>query len=233
MHPRTYECRRATKPIEINGHLAKPEWLIAAWSEPFVDIEGDKKPNPRFLTRMKMLWDDQHLYIAAQMEEPHVWATLTKTNSVIFHDNDFEVFIDPDGDALNYVELEVNAFNTIWSLLLPKPYRDGGGPLENWHLKDVKTAVQIQGTINNPEDIDEGWSVEIAVPWSDLKDIALPPKPGDTWRINFSRVEWDTDIVNHSYTKVEGHPEHNWVWSPQGMIDMHQPEQWGYVKFVE
>ena len=92
----------------------------------FVDIEGDAKPAPRFRTRAKMLWDDTYFYIAAEMEEPHVWGTLTKHDSVIFHDNDFEVFLDPDGDTHDYYEFEINALNTGWDLFLDKPYRDGG-----------------------------------------------------------------------------------------------------------
>ena len=44
---------------------------------------------------MKFLWDDDALYVGAWMEEPQVVATLTEKNSVIFHDNDFEVFINP------------------------------------------------------------------------------------------------------------------------------------------
>jgi hypothetical protein len=44
---------------------------------------------------MKMLWDDDALYVGAWLEEPQVVATLTEKNSVIFHDNDFEVFINP------------------------------------------------------------------------------------------------------------------------------------------
>ena len=60
------------------------------------------------------------------MEEPHVWGTLTKHDSVIFHDNDFEVFIDPNGDTLEYYEFEINALNTGWDLFLDKPYRQGG-----------------------------------------------------------------------------------------------------------
>ena len=39
-------------------------------------------------------------------------ARLTKHDAVIFHDNDFEVFIDPDGDNHEYYELELNALNT-------------------------------------------------------------------------------------------------------------------------
>ena len=72
-----------------------------------------------------MLWDDTYLYVGALLEEPHVWATLTQHDSVIFHDNDFEVFIDPDGDNHEYCEIEINALNTEWDLFLNKPYRDG------------------------------------------------------------------------------------------------------------
>ena len=92
------------------------------------------KPKPRFRTRVKMLWDDEALYIAAEMEEPHVWATLTEHDSVIFHDNDFEVFLDPDGDNHLYGELELNALNTTWDLLLTKPYKDGGQAINAWEI---------------------------------------------------------------------------------------------------
>jgi hypothetical protein len=66
-----------------------------------------------------------------------------------------------------------------------------------------------------------------------LKELgaAAPPKDGAQWRINFSRVEWDTEVADGKYRKVKGKPEHNWVWSPQGVIDMHRPERWGYLQF--
>ena len=73
-----------------------------------------------------MLWDDSCLYIAAQMTEPQIWATLKQHDEVVFHDNDFEFFIDPGNTTQPYFEVEVNAFNTIFDLLLTRPYRDGG-----------------------------------------------------------------------------------------------------------
>ena len=73
-----------------------------------------------------MVWDEDYVYIGAQLEEPQLWATLTEKNSVIFHDDDFEIFIDPNGDNHNYYEFEVNTLNTIWELRLLRPYRDGG-----------------------------------------------------------------------------------------------------------
>ena len=86
-----------------------------------------------------MLWDDAYFYIGAELEEPHVWATLTEHDSVIFHDNDFEVFIDPDGDNHEYYEFEINALGTYWDLLLPKPYRDGGKADNSWEIPGLKT----------------------------------------------------------------------------------------------
>ena len=98
----------------------------------------------------------------------------------------------------------------------------------------LKTAVHVDGTLNDPRDTDRGWSVELAVPWVVLGEYAqrrVPPADGDQWRVNFSRVEWDVDVLDGKYRKIADRPEHNWVWSPQGVVDMHRPERWGYVQF--
>ncbi len=232
--PKTYECQRATTPIKIDGRLDDPAWSKAAWTDDFVDIEGAAKPKPRFRTRVKMLWDDEYFYIAAEMEEPHVWGTLTKHDSVIFHDNDFEVFIDPNGDTLEYYEFEINALNTGWDLFLDKPYRHGGKASNAWEIPGLRTAVDINGTLNDPRDTDRGWSVELAFPWKALAEYAhtpAPPRANYEWRVNFSRVEWKHQVVGGEYRKVPNTKEDNWVWSPQGVVNMHVPEMWGRVRF--
>jgi len=221
--PLSYECRRAKGPVQIDGKLDDSAWSEAPWSSDFVDIEGSAKPTPRFRTRVKMLWDDKYLYIAAELEEPNVTATLTKHDSVIFKDNDFEVFIKPLPETESYYEFEINALNTGWDLFLPKPYNKGGRADNSWDIEGLRTAVAVQGTLNNAGDKDRGWTVEIAYPLSAFESrqqVSLP-KPGTTWRINFSRVEW-----------TPGNPkEDNWVWSPQGVINMHVPDRWGYLHF--
>jgi hypothetical protein len=232
--PKSYHCVRAVQRIEIDGKLNDPAWERASWTDDFVDIEGDVKPKPRFRTRVKMLWDDEYFYIAAEMEEPHVWGTLTQHDSVIFRDNDFEVFIDPDGDTLEYYEFEINALNTGWDLFLNKPYRHGGKARNEWEIPGLRTAVHIDGSLNDSSDRDRGWSVEIAFPWEVLAEYAhksAPPRDGDQWRVNFSRVEWRHEIVDGKYQKIKGLKEDNWVWSPQGLINMHVPEHWGHVHF--
>ncbi|MBB73047.1 MAG: hypothetical protein CMJ75_00895 [Planctomycetaceae bacterium] len=233
--PRGYLCRHVEQPLQIDGRLDETAWKEAVWTANFMDIEGSRKPRPRFQTRAKMLWDDTYFYVAAQLQEPHVWGTLKDHDSVIFHDNDFEVFIDPNGDNHEYYELELNALNTTWDLFLPKPYKDGGGADNGWEIPGLKTAIHVQGTLNDPGDEDLGWSVEIAIPWKVLAEFAhqaAPPREGDHWRVNFSRVQWRHQIRERKYQKVPKKREDNWVWSPQGIIDMHRPERWGYVQFT-
>ena len=234
--PQGYVCYQATTPLKIDGRLDDEAWSSAPWTVDFADIQGADKPKPTFRTRAKMLWDANCLYIAAELVEPHVWGTLVKHDSVIFHDNDFEVFIDPDGDNHEYYEFEMNALNTGWDLFLPKPYSDGGSADDGWEIPGLKTAVQVDGTLNDPADSDQGWSLEIAIPWQALGQHAhrnVPPRNGDQWRVNFSRVEWEHEIKEGKYVKVAGKPEDNWVWSPQGIINMHRPERWGYVQFSD
>jgi hypothetical protein len=240
--PRRYVCMRAPSPPVIDGRLDDAAWSAAAWTSDFVDIEGDVRPRPSLRTRVQLLWDDDWLYIAGEIEEPHVWGTLTERDAVIFHDDDFEIFIDPDGDTHQYYELEINALGTVWDLLLVKPYRDGGPAIDAWDIAGLRSAVHVSGTVNDPTDSDAGWTVELAIPWNILEEAApqgRPPDAGDTWRINFSRVDWDVRVENGVYTKMTDpatgrpRPEHNWVWSPQDVIDMHRPELWGMVQFSD
>ena len=156
-----------------------------------------------------MLWDDTYFYVAAQLEEPHVWGTLTKHDSVIFQDNDFEIFIDPDGDNHEYYEIEINALNTEWDLFLKKPYRDGGpadqrvgdprpedGRPRRGHAQrsDATRTSSGRSSSRSP-----GRS------WPSTPTGPAPPRDGDQWRVNFSRVEWQHDVVDGKYRKVPGH----------------------------
>ena len=231
--PKTYECYRATHPIHIDGKIDDPAWKSAPWTPDFIDIQGPQAPKPRFRTRAKMLWDDDYLYIAAQLEEPDVKATLTQHDSVIFHDNDFEVFLKPPLQDPGYFEFEINALNTSWDLYLNKPYRLGGDADNSWDIPGLKTAVAIQGTLNKSTDKDHGWTVEIAIPWTAYAS-RLPvtrPQIGSQWRANFSRVEWPKGVSIDTPAAPHEHKENNWVWTPQGAVNMHIPEKWGYLHF--
>ena len=236
--PRKYIAKKSIAEIIVDGKPEESTWENAQWTDYFIDIEGDKIP--KYRTRMKMTWDDSNLYFYVEMEEPHVWGTLKNRDTVIFYNNDFEVFIDPNGDTHDYMEFEMNALNTVWDLWLTKPYRNGPKVIDGWDIHGLKTAVNIDGTLNNADDIDKGWSVEIAMPWKALLEASAKNEIplNEFWRINFSRVNWDFDLIDGRYSRKKDDNgkylrEYNWVWSPQGVINMHEPEHWGYVYFAE
>lgn len=238
VQPKKYVAYHTQDSIVVDGIPNEKSWKKAPFTDDFIDIEGLKIP--KYRTRVKMLWDEKFLYFLAEIEEPNVWATLKKSDTVIFYNNDFEIFMDPDGDTHNYIEYEMNAMNTVWDLFIVKPYREAAPILNNWDIKGMESAVQVHGTLNNPDDIDKGWTVEIAFPWKSLLEASPENKiPKEKfWRINFSRVNWDFQLDGKTYSRKKGPdgnylPEYNWVWSPQGVINMHEPEHWGYVYFSE
>ncbi len=235
--PPRYVCYQASQPVVIDGDIYGEEWAAAPWSDAFVDIRGEEHPvKPIYVTRMKMLWDSENLYIAGELPEKHIWATITERDEVIYWDNDFEVFLDPDGDTHNYFEYETNAFATEWDLLMTKGYRFGGTFINGFTIKGLETKTKIYGTINDPSDEDEKWTVEIKIPLRSLVNHDV--KSGEQWRMNFSRVEWlKVSVVDGKYKKNPGTEgfgnEENWVWAPTGVVDIHRPEHWGFVQFSD
>ena len=191
------------------------------------------------VTLVKMLWDERYLYFYTELEEQHIWADIKERDKVIFYNNDFEIFIKTSKLDKQYAEFEVNALGTIWDLLLFNTYRHKVPVINQWDMKEVKVAVNIDGTLNDPKDIDKRWSIEIALPLKDLAEtggISNLPSDGTQWLLNFSRVQWQYDIINGGYQRKKDKqqkylPEANWVWSPQGIIAMHHPETWGTLQF--
>lgn len=160
-------------------------------------------------------------------------------------DNDFEIFLDPDGRGCDYFEFEINALGASWQLSLDRPYSEGGVPKDPHILPGLVSAVHVDGSVNDPTDVNQGWSVTVGIPFSELKQFGAkdPPEKGDRWRVNFSRVQWTYEVVDGKYVRVppigtqlpqgrdEWHPEHNFVWAPTGVVDIHMPNMWGVVVF--
>lgn len=240
--PPVYTCCYNDKPFSLDGRLDKEFWKDIPFTDDFPDIEGDIRPVPRFRTRAKLAWDRENLYIGAILEGDEIWANLLEHDSVIFNDNDFEIFIDPDSDTQAYFEYEMNALNTTWDLLLTKAYRDNGKPVNGLELKGMRSAVYIDGELNKPGSQNHYWSVEVVIPFAALQECAKenrPPVSGEYYRVNFSRVQWKVDVKDDVFSKRLSEqtgrplPEDNWVWAPTGVINIHYPELWAFVFFAD
>ncbi len=261
-----YTCYRTRGPLPLDGTLSARAWQIAPKSARFVDTVSGAPG--LFDTRAAALWDDQNLYVGFWIEEPFVEARHTERDSIIFQENDVEVFID-GGDC--YYEFEINALNTIYEIMFiwrdaftrgsrfdvpefdlytkkvfsfggdydrtPASFWTGTHPrgtrwaFLDWDFPGLRTAVHVDGTLNDASDLDRGWTVEIAFPWAGMGWLAngrsLPPKDGDAWRMFFGRFE----KLLMSGQEVSPHPA--WVMSPHGVYDTHLPECFPYVDFSE
>ena len=215
-----YDCHHTSGKIRIDGRVREKEWAGAVPCTDFRDIRGGAYPAPKYLTTMRLLWDDDNLYVSAVLEEPDVKAGVVRRDDIVYHDNDFEVFLNPYGDKILYYELEVNALGTVMDLLMNQPYSEGGTYMMTWDFPGLEIAVKVQGTLNKSSDTDRGWSVEMKIPFAALSRGGEDPRKHKVWRANFSRVEWLTK------------PEENWVWSPTGIVDIHHPDKWGWLRFV-
>ena len=158
-----------------------------------------------------MLWDDRYLYIAAELQEPDVWANLRQRDTIVYYNNDFEVFIDPDGDGHHYYEIEVKALCTVFDLFLEKPYRAPRRPHVQfqWNCPGLRIATHVDGTLNLPGDTDRGWSVEMAIPREAIAaEFDNYLQAGNYLRIGFSRVQWqhstDKDGRYHRKQRADG-----------------------------
>ena len=102
----------------------------------------------------------------------------------------------------------------------------------NWDFSGLRHAVSTVGTLNDDRDVDEGWYVEVALPWAAMKMLTLgeerhlPPKDGDVWRMDFSRF-------NQRKAPPPRNDSGGWAWSPHGIWDSHIPECFTYIHFKD
>ena len=236
--PKSYTLYHTASPLKIDGILNEKSWQETPWTDYFIDIEGEQKPAPAYKTRVKMIWDDKFLYIAAQMEEPHIWANKRPEKDIIFKDNVFKIFIDPDNNMNDDFEIQINPQNNMLFLVMNKPYRDGGKPVSGWEPIGYQSGVTIKGTMNNPADTDKEWTAEIALPLAAFSFNPGDPKQNSQFRINFLRTGFDFKVENGVYSKAldaagKPFPPHYAVWTSQGIINMHYPERWAYTIFSD
>ena len=185
-----YQIQRAASPISVDGILDEFSWQLAEQIDGFQRILNDYD---RILhqTRAKMLWDDEYFYFGFACRDPDIWAIFTQEDDPMWSEEVVEVFIDPDGDGENYLELEVNPLNAVVDLKIHHLRPEWKSSID-WDIAGLQTAVQVQGTVDDSLSQDLGWTVEIAIPWTAMDGQiggGGVPLAGDNWRLNLYRIE--------------------------------------------
>lgn len=213
----TYRARRAQGQIQIDGRLDEPDWKLAPSTGP-LGRSLDGKPT-KYRTEAKLLWDDTNLYVAFVCQDEDVWTSYTHHDDPLYNQEVVEIFIDADGDGKTYNELELSPANVTFDAYFPA--RRQGMDLA-WE-SGMKTAVVVDGTLNDPSDVDRGWTAELAIPIAGLASVPhVPPRVGDRWRFNLYRLDW------HTGRKInEGS-----AFSPLFAPDFHNLPRFGWLEFA-
>ncbi|MBV8818616.1 MAG: carbohydrate-binding family 9-like protein [Acidobacteriaceae bacterium] len=214
-----YEVKRAATPIVVDGRLDEAAWSKSKPIE-FV-FPWDQQTGAKQKTMARLLWDDDYLYVAYECEDTDIVALHQNRDDPTYKDDAVEIFINPDPTQTFYYGLEMNALATLYDYFYAFPKL----LIARVNFEGVHLATNIRGTLNVTGDKDEGWSLEVAIPWKNFTELAktLPPAPGSVWRANLNR--WDGTEPNRRLSQ----------WSNSGMPDPnpHNPERFGELVFVK
>jgi hypothetical protein len=213
--------------IKIDGRLDDAPWLSAPLSGPFVDVfSGREDPALPTQGSARLLWDDQHLYVGFEVRDQKVRGGFPKDakDPHLWERDTIEIMIDPDGDGDNkdYYEVQVNPQNLVFDTQYDDyntPNGNGKGPFghEEWSA-GLTSAVEVHGTLDDDSDVDQGYTVEMKIPWASFtKAKASPPAPGTSFRMNFYAMQNNGGVA----------------WSPiLGMGNFHRASRFGVVHWV-
>jgi hypothetical protein len=188
-----YVVRRASGKIVVDGKGDEPDWASAPSTGPFKTAQNGGEPGGS--ASAKLLWDDQNLYALVEVVDADVASQFTKHDEPLWKEDAVELFIDADKNGHGYVELQVNPRNATFDSWFATVRPDGN---DKWDSGMV-TAVTVDGTLDKRDDVDKGWRAELAIPLKAVKgeddkmDVRLPPRAGDTWKLDIVRVEKPKD----------------------------------------
>lgn len=219
-----YNCPYTSESIKVDGLLDEAAWEQAATLS-FVIPATLKETVSK--AEGKLIWGDNYLYVGIKAYDKDVWSYFTKHDSTTCNEDVLEVFVKPSLTEDHYYNFEINAINTVYDASNAKRYAGGGDHhrWSSWDCPNFKSAVHVKGTLNNQEDQDEYWQLEIAIPFASLPSLkGRTPVAGDKWVFHLSRYDYSIyldDGVELSSTSL------------LGKVDFHNAKDWSTLEFVK
>lgn len=215
----TYEVHRANSPINLDGRLDEAAWKQSApivFQFPWENQTGIKQK-----TTARLVWDDQYLYVGWECEDSDIVAVYSEHDDPTYKDDAVEIFLNPDPRQTFYYGMEINAHAAVYDYFYAFPRL----LLKRFDFEGLLLASYIRGTMNVRGDRDQGWTIELAIPWKNFSELApkLPPDPGSMWTANLNR--WDGVEPDRRLSQ----------WSDSGLVQPspHNPERFGRLVFVK
>ncbi len=182
-----YVVRKAKGKIKIDGVIGKEEWKGATIIKKFYR-SGDLNKKVHSKTTVYILYDNEYLYIAGKMDDKDIFADVKEKDGPVWYNDVFEVFIKPKFSSPHYYEINTNPLGTLFDAFYPR--RKAGFSRATKYSSGTKVAAKVYGTINKWEDVDSGWTVEEAIPFTAFSQTTHHPEPGDIWYFSICRYDY-------------------------------------------
>lgn len=217
--PPPHVVRKRSTPITIDGRVDEAAWMRA---DEILIQYGRMSKDKRSPARVRLLWDERYLYAAFTVPDTKIIAPVLQRDGSVWESDCVEMFLLPDHRVGVYWEIEVSPSGSILDFLCYK-YRDRWGsnmrPEEN--IKGLRVGYLVDGTLNQNDDIDKGYSVEIAVPFDQLPGMARGAQAGDKVMALLSHVNRDVvDSRVGTHTLAQA-PYFSWfhnIWAYQPLV---------------
>ncbi len=199
--PTEFTCRFAHHPITIDGVADEADWksapVIDTFWQPWVKPSSSDKPwgaKAKSPTKARLLWDRDHLYFFAEMQDADLFADVTRHDGQLWDNDVFELFFKPADDKPGYYEFQVNAANATLDVLIPRRGAGGFPRFKNDGEFEFTTAVKLDGTLNKWTDTDKGWVVEGRFRWRDFVRTGGRPNVGEKWKFALCRYDYSVEF---------------------------------------
>lgn len=216
----TIEATFTAVPPVIDGIESDPVWQQITP----VTLKDNRSENETqksaLQTEVKACYDEKTLYFFFLCDDPDIWTSFTQRDEHLWENEAVELFIDVDDEPETYVEIEVSPANVLFDSYIVDTLNIDVPKTALFNLKGIKTAVAVSGTLNQRDDVDDYWTVEIAIPFADLANENVQQVTTATEiRINFYRLDENQGMERMSY-----------AWSPTGGR-FHKPSYFGKLTF--
>ncbi len=169
------QATKSTGAIVVDGKLDEPAWAAATVLTNFVQQLPNTGQLASFRTEVRVLYDEDHLYIAAVNYDPDPEKAITvglERDFVSSNSDIFGLVLDTFNDKRNSFLFLVNPKGAVRD---EQTFNDSRTITEAWDgIYTVRTARQ-----------DSSWTVEMTIPLKTLRfDARRDPQ---TWGLNFIR----------------------------------------------
>ena len=117
-----------SEPIVVDGMATEQSWDKAEWRNLDKHILGEQPDVEDFSGRYKLLWDEQHLYLLAELTDDVLFDQFANPLLRYWDDDCLEIFLDEDASGGNH-QFNYNAF--AYHVALDNQAVDIGGQLED------------------------------------------------------------------------------------------------------